>query len=334
MIIDAFAHALDGSYLDKLADSGGTWTQKKIEIEQKRAASQGYPQMLDMKLRLTQLDKYGIDKQVVAPTNFWDIDRFPGGTTGRLKITQALNDNLAKIMTDSKGRLPAIGSMTLLEFGIEHRREMERAIKTLGLKGICIQSNANGKGPDTFEEFWKTAVELDIPVYIHPQDPVARTDRTYEAEWDLIHNFGWPYETVLILSRLVFSGMMERYPTLKIVSHHLGGGMVPFYMGRINETYARERQKDLFGQTLPKPLIEYYSLFYYDTAVGGSAAAVKCAYEVFGSKRMIFATDFPFGPNGGLGRLEKYPDVVRSLGLSNSENRAIFEGNIRKALKL
>jgi len=72
-----------------------------------------------------------------------------------------------------------------------------------------------------------------------------------------------------MLSRLVFSGVMERYPTLKIISHHLGGGMIPFFWGRILETYAPEKQQGLIGRVLPKPLLDYFSLFYYDTAVGG-----------------------------------------------------------------
>jgi len=292
--------------------------------------------MLDIAYRIHTLDECGIDFQVITPTNYWDIDRFPGDTAQRLQITRELNDNLARIMDESKGRFPAIGGMTLLDFGPAHLIEMERAINSLGMKGLCIQSNINGRPPDSpeFESFWAKAVELDIPVYLHPQDPVARNDRSYEAEYDLIHNFGWPYETVLVLSRLVFSGVMERYPYLKIVSHHLGGGMVPFFWGRITETYAPEKQESILGRVMPRPLLDYFSLFYYDTAVGGSASAIRCAYEVFGAKKLIFATDSPFGPEKGVGRMRTYPDVLRSLGLPEEENRLIFEGNIRKLLKL
>ncbi len=321
MIIDAYSHGLHGDYLDQLADAGGEWTKKVIAAERLRALDR--PQMLNVQLRLEQLDRYGIDMQVVTPSNYWNIDCFPGNTKERLAVTRALNDNMARLMEDSKGRLPAIASMTLASFGPGHHHEMERAIRTLGLKGVCIQSNINGKPLDApeFESFWSQVAEMDIPVYIHPQDPAQNAHRSYEVEYDLIHNFGWPFETVLMLTRLVFSGVMERYPGLKIVSHHLGEGMVPFFWGRILETYAPDEQPRLIGRTIPRPLFDYFSRFYYDTAVGGNAAAIRCAYEVFGADQLIFATDAPFGPSGGLGRLQTYPDVIKSLGLSGEENK-------------
>ena len=188
-----------------------------------------------------------------------------------------------------------------------------------------------------FEPFWALAVEMDIPVYIHPNDPAGTTDRSYEAEYDLIHNFGWPYETVLMLSRLVFSGIMERYPTLKVLSHHLGGGMIPFYWGRILETYDPENQKENYearAPVLPKPLFDYFSRFYYDTAVGGSALAIRCACEVFGADQLVFAIDAPHGRGTGEFRLAEYPKVIESLGFSELDKKKIFADNARRMLNL
>lgn len=85
---------------------------------------------------------------------------------------------------------------------------------------------------------------------------------------------------------------------------------------------------------MPKPLFDYFSRFYYNTAIGGSAAAIKCAYEVFGADQIVFATDAPFGPERGESRLVNYPNVIRSLGLPESKNEKIFEGNARRILKL
>jgi uncharacterized protein len=334
MIIDAYSHALHGKYLDKLGESGGEWTKSKIADEIQRAKRS--PSMLDIPLRLKILDQNKVDFQVVTPTNYWDIDRFPGETSQRLKITVELNNNLARIMEDSRGRFIAIAGMTLLDFGREHLNEMDRAVNKLGMKGFCIQSNINGRGPDLpeFEAFWAEAERLDVPVFIHPQDPLSRNDRKYEDQYDLIHNFGWPYETGLALCRLVFSGIMERYPRLKVVGHHLGGGMIPFFWGRISETYAPEQQERTLGRVMPKPLFDYFSRFFFDTAVGGSASAIRCTYDIFGAGQLIFATDSPFGPKGGEGRLQTYPGVIKSLGLSERENSQIFEGNARRMLKL
>ncbi len=163
-------------------------------------------------------------------------------------------------------------------------------------------------------------------------NPAKMVDRSYEADYDLAHNFGWPFETVLMLSRLVFSEIMERYPTLKIVNHHLGGGMIPFFWGRILETYAPEEQPRLLGKVMPRPLFEYFSKFYYDTAVGGSAVAIRCAYEVFGADQLIFATDM--NSYGKENRLATYPDVLRSVGLPRADTEKIFSGNARRLLKL
>ncbi len=113
-----------------------------------------------------------------------------------------------------------------------------------------------------------------------------------------------------------------------------GGGMIPFFWGRIEETYEPSRQQKLIGRVMPKPLLEYFSHFYYDTAVGGSAAAIRCAYEVFGADQIVFATDYPWGPGGGDSRLAKYPNIIKSLGLSGAENKKIFEDNARRLLNL
>ncbi len=137
-----------------------------------------------------------------------------------------------------------------------------------------------------------------------------------------------------MLARLVFSGIMERHSGLKVVSHHLGGGMIPFFLGRTSETYEPSKQSKLIGKVLPRPLIEYFSKFYYDTAVGGSAAAIRCAYEVFGASHIIFATDAPFGPQKGEKRLATYPEQIKSLGLSKIETEMILANNAYQMLKL
>lgn len=334
MIIDIHSHGLHGKYLDQLENAGGSWMKDRINSVRDRAPLK--PHVFDINLRIEQLDRNNFDLQVVTPNHRLDANLFPGEVSKQLVIARAINDNMARLMEDSKGRLPACGSVPLVIFEKGGRKEMERAIKTLGLKAISVPSNIRGKPLDSseFEPFWAQAAEMNVPVYIHPCNPAGKTDRSYEAEYDLTHTFGWPFETALMLSRLVFSGIMERYPTLKIVNHHLGGGMIPFFWGRINETYPPEDQQHKIGKVMPKPLFDYFSLFYYDTAVGGSAVAIKCAYEVFGADRLVFATDAPNGPGTGEVRLATYPGVIKSLGLSETENKKIFADNARKILNL
>lgn len=334
MIIDAHSHGFHRDYVEKLADAGGDWARKKIDGLLARLQEQK-PHAYDVKLRVEQLDRYGIDLQVVTSIFSMDSNFTPGDSTVALRYARTLNECMAKFMEDSKGRLIGGGTVPLDSLEQGGLQEMERAIKTLGLKAINLPSHVGGKPLDSpeYEAFWAKAAETGVAVYIHPADPLGHRDRPYEGGYDLTHNFGWPFETELALSRLVFSGLMERYPEIKVVSHHLGGG-IPFFWGRIVETYDPENQEQLIGRVLDKPLFEYFSRFYYDTAVGGSAAAVRCAHEVFGAERLVFATDAPFGPGGGESRLANYPDVIRSLGLPEEDNEKIFSGNARQIFNL
>ncbi len=294
MIIDAHTHGFYGKYQDKLIQAGGKWAKESIEGISYFLSRK--PQFTDVALRVEQLERSGIDLQIVTLHHSLDSNLLPGDSSAQLALAKAINDNLAHMQEDSKGKLVATASVPMAGFEKGGRKEFERAIKTLGLKAVAIPSHVNGGKPidlPEYEPFWAACAQTGIPVYIHPGNTVGSTDRSYEAEYDLMHNFGWPFETELMLSRLVFSGIMERYPTLKIVSHHLGGG-IPFFWGRINETYNPQNQQRTIGRVLPKPLYDYFSLFYYDTAVGGNASAIKCAYDIFGADRIVFATDAPW----------------------------------------
>ncbi|MFC1968756.1 amidohydrolase family protein [Chloroflexota bacterium] len=334
MIIDAHTHGLHGKYLEKLATIGGGWASKNID--RVLEAARGRPHYIDVALRVAQLDRNGFDLQVVTPAHGLDCNLSPGDGKTKLAMAVAINDNMARMMEDSKGRLLTAGNIPLEEFEGGGRQEMERAITTLGLKGIGLPSHIRGKPLDlpAFEPFWATVAEMGVPVFVHPIYPVGQTDRSYEAEYSLAHNFGWPFETTLMLSRLVFSGIMERYPGVKVVSHHLGGGMIPFFWGRINETYALEVQAQRIGRTLPKPLIEYFSLFYYDTAGGAGAPAIKCTYDLFGVDQLVFATDAPWGLGGGEARLQTYSEVIKSLPIPEEDKAKIMSGNAKRLLNL
>ncbi|MFC1917082.1 amidohydrolase family protein [Chloroflexota bacterium] len=347
MIIDAHTHGMHGGYLDSISKAGGKWGEKKVEFALAQAKRK--PSFTDVNVRLEQLDRTGIDYQAVTAQWTFDSNLLPGEVKTQLAYAQALNDNIARLMEDSKGRLLGIGTVPLSDFENYGKKEMERAINNLGMKAVAVSTNLQGKPIDLpeYEPFWAHAEAMDVAVFIHPADAPTNVGRPYEDEYDLMHNFGWPFESMLTLSRLVFSGIMERYPKLKVVGHHLGGG-IPFFFGRTMETYtaatnvnwkepsdkSHEQLLKKIGHDLSKPMYDYFAQFYYDTAIGGSAPAIKCAYDVFGVDRLIFATDAPFGPGTGEERMASYPDVVRSVGLTDEENQKIFADNARKMLNM
>lgn len=341
MIIDAYAHIVNGKYIDRLVEKGG----KRIKevAERFAATAKKNPHYVDVALRLEHLKRNGIDFQVVTAQQLWDCNVVPGDIATQLAYARVLNDSMASLMEESKGKLIAAGSIPIAGMEEGGQQEMERAINGLGLKAINVLSNINGKPLDAFEPFLAQAAEMDIPVYFHPRNPASSVGRPYEAEYDLIHNFGWPYETTLILSRLVFSGIMERYPTLKVMCHHLGGGLISFFMGRSSESYSNENPENfgvkwgrgftVGGSSVPKRPFDYFKRFYWDTAVGGSAPAIKCTYEVFGADPILFGTDYP-AMVGGDYRLREYPKVIESLGLPEEDKKKIFAGNARRMLNL
>ncbi|MHB8566362.1 MAG: amidohydrolase family protein [Nitrososphaerales archaeon] len=336
-IIDAYTHFYPKLYLSRI---------QSLPSERARMAASHWssvavrsPHYVDVSSRIGELDKYHIDYEITAISQDVDPNRIgPLGKENELELCRFLNDQMYQVMHESKGRIFSLGTVPFSSIddgeGIE---EMRRAVG-LGLKGFMVISNINGIPIDKYERFWAEAEKLDVAVYIHPIDPISTDSRPYEDDYDLMHVFGWPFETTLILSRLIFSGTLQRYPRLKILAHHLGG-MIPFFAGRINESYSKtmglvKPEQKVAGLEEDARAIEPYKKFYYDTAIGGSTSAIRCGCDVFGIDKIVFGTDYPFGPEAGRLRLDTYPSKVRALGLSPEENEKIFESNARRLLKI
>ena len=343
-IIDAYTHFFPKPYLSKLealpSEKARSIAARWIERIRNR------PHYAELESRLTDLDKYRIDYEVIAITQDVDPNRIgPLGAELELSITRLLNDEMARVMKESKKRIYSLASVPFAsisndaggkEEGEEGIEEMRRSVQQLGLKGFFVLSNINGTPIDKYNSFWREAERLNVPVYIHPIDPISNTSRPYEDDFDLMHVFGWPFETTLILSRLAFSGVLETHPRLRILAHHMGG-MIPFFAGRINESYGKttglvKRDQKIGGLQEGKPAMDLFKQFYYDTAVGGSSEAIRCGLDIFGVDRIVFGTDYPFGPEAGKVRLATYPSRVLDLGLSTEENKKIFEENARRLL--
>jgi predicted TIM-barrel fold metal-dependent hydrolase len=340
-IIDGYTHFIPKTYIKKLES-----ISTKISEQRSRKGLLRYlstikkrPHFFDISRRLADLDKYEIDYEVTAVDSLLDPNSIrPMGKENRLLLCKTLNNEISEAMKASKGRVYALGTVPLANIDYaEMAEEMRRAIRDLGLKGFLVISNIEGKPIDKFEIFWREAEKLRCAVYIHPCDPASNNCRDYENEFDLTHVFGWPFETTLILSRLIFSGVLKRHPELKILGHHLGG-MIPFFAGRLNESYNMKNEPTREHQSIPYfgkgRVFDLFKSFYYDTAVGGNPAAVRCGLETLGVERLVFATDYPFGPELGRYRLATYPEKIRQLGLSLQDSEKIFNENASRLLGL
>jgi aminocarboxymuconate-semialdehyde decarboxylase len=186
-----------------------------------------------------------------------------------------------------------------------------------------------------FAPVFAVAAEHDLPVWLHPARTSAMTDYAGEAKsrYEMWWCFGWPYETSVAMARLVFSGVFDRHPALKIITHHCGG-MIPYYDGRIGAGMAvlgsRTADED-YSKVLPslkRPHLDYFRDFYGDTAMFGGRAGLKAGLDFFGVDHIVFATDAPLAP------IPETIAAVNDLGLAPAAAERIFSGNAKKLLKL
>ena len=213
--------------------------------------------------------------------------------------------------------------------------ETDRAIKDLGFKGVYVHSNINGKPLDApeFLPLWEKMAKYDLPVYIHPWRPSDFSDYATEKEskYNIAGNFGWPYETTVAMTRIVFSGILEKYPNLKIVTHHCGG-MVSFYAGRIYQHYGNHSR---YLTNITKTPLEYYKMFYSDTAIHGNTPALMLAYDFWGPDKLVFGADLPLGDHFWGGRSYRATiNAINAMDISDEDKRKIFVDNAVNLLRI
>lgn len=334
MIIDAYTHWTPVNFVKELSKSSDETARKAAEYVINLSSDK--LNFIEMDKRLQDLDKYGYDQQVTMVHSIIEPNTFNLSTKESIKFASIINDDILELNRKSKGRIIGIGTIPLHSLDSGGLEEMDRVVYQ-GLKGFMIPTNALGKPVDAFFPALERASKLGVPIYIHPVDTLESMSRPYEIEYDLMHVLGWPYETSVIWARLVLSGIMEKLPDLKVVTHHLGG-TIPYLIGRIQESYNDKASKvmNVKGEIFKSKAspLEMIKRFYYDTAIGGNVAAIKCGKEIIGYKNIIFSTDYPWGPDAGRTRMKNYPEYVKNSNFSPEELENIFYKNITRLLKL
>jgi aminocarboxymuconate-semialdehyde decarboxylase len=175
---------------------------------------------------------------------------------------------------------------------------------------------------------------------VHPIRGPNHPDYATEdaSEHEIWFTFGWPYETSACMTRLVYSGLFDRNPDQKIITHHMGG-MIPFFANKIAlgfEQIFAENGKNPHAERagLKKDPLDYFRLLYADTALNGSAASTACGHAFFTTAHSVFATDAPFDRRGGRDFIEGTIAAVDALDIPDDERAMIYAGNARKLLKL
>ncbi len=326
-MIDIFTHVVPERYKTALG-------QVAPDLERRMA---GMPTLYDMDQRLRIMDKYENLKQVLTLS-------LTGGMVlenPRLAVDFAkrANDEMAELVARYPDRfVAAVASlpMTDIDASLE---ELDRAINDLKMKGLQLFTPIMDKPLDSpeFIPLFARMAEYDLPIWIHPVRWMDRADykTLKESKYYIYHIFGWPYETTAAMVHLVFSGILEHFPGIKIIAHHCGG-MVPYFEQKIVEAYnASEIIHGLeYKHLVSRPPIEYFKMFYGDTALNGSAAGLMCGYRFFAADHLLFATDMPFDVELGDRGIRKTIDSVEALGLASSEKKMIYEDNAKRLLHL
>jgi predicted TIM-barrel fold metal-dependent hydrolase len=224
--------------------------------------------------------------------------------------------------------------------------EMTRTIETMGARGIQIFTNVNGRPLDEpeFTPIFERMHAYDLPIWMHPTRGPSMTDYASEkkSRFEIWWLFGWPYETSAAMGRMVFSGFFDRWPNLKIITHHMGA-MVPYLEARVglgmDQLGTRTPDEDYTVilkamKAKGKRPVDYFRLFYADTSVNGSSSAIRCGLDFFGSDRAMFGTDCPFDPEGGPLFIRDSIRAIDSLGLPEADLIKLYNANAERLLRL
>jgi len=273
----------------------------------------------DPDVRLKEMDRCGIDMQALSLTTP-GLDSIEPISQG-VALAKIVNDAFSTIIEKYPERFAALAALSMRDVS-STVSELERAVTTLGLSGATIFSNVAGKCLDAIE-FWplyEKASKLDVPLFIHPTTPVY--GQMFE-DYRLVPLLGFPFDTTLAITRLVFSGLFEKYPTLKLILAHAGGTM-PYLAERIDNGYRAYPESKKHIKKLPS---EYLKLTYLDT-VSFHPPALKCACAFMGPDKLVLGSDYPHQ----IGNLEQSVTSIEELDLPEKEK--IFGGNAIQLLKL
>jgi aminocarboxymuconate-semialdehyde decarboxylase len=271
--------------------------------------------------RLADLDAMGIDMQLIAPPPPQCYYTVPLDIS--VKATQIVNDGIAEFCAKAPDRLKGFGSVPMTD-GNEAAIELERCVKRLGFTGVQVLTTVVDKelSDPAFAPFWKKAEELGVLVMIHPN---GFTEASRLTRFYFNNVVGNPLETTVALHYLIFDGVLERHPKLKILAVH-GGGYLGAYSGRIDHAWGA--RSDTHG-TLPNAPTSYLKRIYVDTVVFTPNQLAELV-RVFGADHVLLGTDYPYD----MAEYDPLGHIAAVEGFDATTIAALAGGNTKKLLGL
>jgi aminocarboxymuconate-semialdehyde decarboxylase len=262
--------------------------------------------------RIEHMDRMGVDVQGLA--TFVSEYFYWAPASAAAESARIQNDNVATAVAEHPDRFAAFGASVPLQDVEMAIAEMSRAVDELGFKGLQIGGTVNGHNLDEprFRPFWAAVEEKGVPVILHPN---GYPESHRFGDYFLTNCVGNPLETMVAATRMIFSGLFEEHPRIKLVLLH-GGGYLPFYCSRADHTWevrpeTRERIPD-------RPPSDYMKMLYYDTMVF-QPLYLRHLVEVVGADRVMLGTDFPFD----MGETDPLGLIDATDGLTEDEREGI-----------
>lgn len=272
----------------------------------------------DVKSKIEAMDKAGVSVQVLSTI-------IPGAEILDIKtgnhMARIINDDLAEVVSSHPDRFFAIATLSYRDTDAA-LIELERAVFKLGFKGILLFSNINGMALSD-KRLWpiyETMQKYNLPIFIHPTRPVMVEE---VKDYGLEPIVGYMFDTSLAALKMIFSGVFDKYPNLKVVLPH-AGGVIPYLLGRID--YQSSINPDSRKHISMEP--SYYIKKLYTDTVCLSRKTLEFAYEIFGASNVLFATDYPYV------EMEPTIEMVADMDIPEEHKYKIFENNARKLMNI
>lgn len=326
-VIDIHCHIVSPEAAALVAASGiapnepmGRFSNEATRAVQRAQAETVRPMLTSVERRIADMDRMGVDIQAISPAPpqyfYWTPPEL-GRDAARL-----INDNIAATVAKHPGRLVGLGTVPMQapEFAVA---ELERAVKTLGLRGVELCTNVAGAdlSEERFRPVFAKAEELGVLVFLHPN---GFPDGRRFSEHYFSNVIGNPLDSTMAVSHLIFGGVLDAYPKLKICVAH-GGGFLPAYAGRMDHAHGARTDCRLCIKRKPS---WYLKKMYFDTIVF-EQSQLEYLVKTYGSDHVLMGTDYPFD----MGMYEPI-EFVSGAKLTAADKHAILGGNAAKLLKV
>lgn len=273
---------------------------------------------IDLKQRIADMDQQGVAVQAMSlttPMVYWsdaELDH---------KLATAWNDAASAAHQSYPARLFGFCTLPML-YSDRAIEELNRASKLPGIRGVYVGTNVNGKdlSDPLFEPIWTRIEELDLPVLLHPVQPVGGERLRKFFLWNLLGN---PMDTAIAACHLIFGGVLDRHPKIRFTLPH-GGGALLILMGRLDHGWqVRSEVKQL-----PKAPSAYLDRFFYDTIVH-SKQIMEFVISTVGAERVMIGSDYCFEMG-----YERPIQFLEQINLTSAQRKMILGGTAAKLLKL